>query len=126
MGSVDEDFDIAFVDFNLDGHVSVRPKWKVTYLAGVGYAFYNKADNGLFGKVDGDGGVLVHAGIGFEYLLSDAHRVGAGVRYEYQNLDGGQRDAIIQVDGQQVPGVVEWPDNKLTQFWFDVHWIATF
>lgn len=126
-GSVDEDFDVAFVDAALEGHVLVRPRWRLTYLAGAGYVFSNEADNNALGSIDGDGGVLVHAGLGAAYLLSDAHRVSGGVRYEYQELDGDQTTrTLVGPDGQRVASILEWPDNELTRLWFDVRWTAAF
>jgi hypothetical protein len=123
--TVDESYDIAYGRLALEasGPLSERWSWSGEILGGA--VFYNKADNALLGSIEGDGGFMAAAGAHVWHQPRARHRVGAGIRYDLQDLDGGDRTRFFTLeDGRVVPEVVEWPDNELSRILVDLQWMV--
>ncbi len=126
LGSVSEEYDIGTFSVALDGVTELSPKWSLSGNIGVGIVFFNEASNEVIpGTVEGDGGVIVEVGMHAWYAVAKNRRVGVGVQYEHQELDGGTESRFfITRGGIPIANVVEWPDNELDSFLIDVRWVV--
>ena len=123
LGTVQEDYALGLFRIGLDAGVHVGPKWMVRGAVGVGLIFFSEAENELLGRtIDGDGGVTVEAGVDVSYAVADRHTVGVGFRYDFQELDGDTERGLFQIDGNLLQAAVEWPDNELEHYAFDMFW----
>ena len=121
--TVDETFDIAYGRVAVEVQAEISERWLWSGEVMGGGVFYNKAENQLLGSIEGGGGWTGSADARLWYRPGGRHRLGAGVGYARQELEGGTRTRFFSLeDGQVSPDVVEWPDNTLSRLLVDLQW----
>jgi hypothetical protein len=122
VGTVDEDYSIASVNLRLDGEWWLSPSWKVGGAATVWLAYYNEAENELFGTIEGDGGVALELEAALVYALNDRQEIGLAVRLDAQDLEGDQIQSVARTSEGLILQALEWPDNELRRIGIDLFW----
>ncbi|MFH0858734.1 MAG: hypothetical protein V1842_04265, partial [Candidatus Omnitrophota bacterium] len=98
---VTEEYYLHHFDCGLKLENDLNDRLQIQGMGGIGYVFYNQADNSSLGKVDGSGGYIIDAGLGLRYLMSDSWKLILAGFMERQYLNGGKKGNVI------------WPDNDL-------------
>ena len=121
-GTVDEDILAVYVDGRLDGAWPISENVSLFGDIGVGFIFFNQADNELLGTIEGDGGHRLEADGGVQWSYAAGKRLALSLQYDTQSLDGDQVQQLFLTPEGIASSVVEWPDNDLDILRLDVTW----
>jgi hypothetical protein len=119
IGRVTEDFDILFIRVGAELEVQASDKLGFYLRGSVGEALTYEADNSAFDEeISGDGGRIVQAAAGITYRLNRQQRIGAGIRYDMQDMEGD----VELIQFQDLLAQLELPDNELERVAAEVTW----
>ena len=102
--TVDEDYNVHYVDAGMRLNFDVDGKFDIYLKPIFGVVLYNSAKNSALGTIKGDGGYVLDLDAGIEYPLSEDMILDVAFVGEWQKLQGAEKDNVL------------WPNNTFSSY----------